>query len=250
MQNYILDNLNLFDTTTLKEMDRVKLMDRTDTKYTFNLKELPVVLKELNSDYKILDIEGNLISRYKTLYFDTENFALYNQHHNGKLNRYKIRHRTYLESNLGFLEVKFKNNKGRTLKTRINEREIPSLHCGKAAEFLKITLPFSPSVLVPKIWVNYGRITLVNKLSAERVTLDLNLEFENEEKSILYNQLVIAEVKQDSKISSPFVSIMRKKHLREGSISKYCFAVASMYSDIKKNNFKQKINGIHKTLSL
>jgi hypothetical protein len=248
MNQTVLDNLNQFNPITLQEMDGVKLMDRTDTKFTFNINMLPVILGEAKEYYRILEVEGNRISRYKTLYFDTEDFDLYNEHHSGKLNRYKIRHRTYVESNIGFLEVKFKNNKGRTLKTRIKEIEVPELHTGKAFDFLKKTLPFDPLILLPKIWINYSRITLVNKTSAERLTLDLNLEFEKDGKTELLNQLVIAEVKQDSKIGSPFIDIMREKHIRQGSISKYCFGVASSYNEVKKNNFKQKLSNVKKII--
>ena len=231
-------------------MDSVKLMDRTDTKFIFNIDNLPAVLNEAKNYYKILNVEGNRISRYKTLYFDTENFDLYNKHHSGKLNRYKIRHRTYVESNLGFLEVKFKSNKGRTLKTRIKEIGVPEINKGKAFEFLKRILPFSPLDLLPKIWINYSRITLVNKISAERLTLDLNLEFERDEKKQILSKLVIAEVKQDSKVASPFISIMRAKHIRQGSISKYCFGVASSFNEVKKNNFKQKLSNVNKIIKL
>lgn len=250
MQEEVTHSLNLFDPITLEEMEGVKLMDRTDTKFTFNINELPTILEEAKNYYRILSVEGNRISRYKTLYFDTQDFDLYNEHHSGKLNRYKIRHRTYVESNIGFLEVKFKNNKGRTLKTRIKEVEVPELNTGKAFEFLKKMLPFDPLILLPKIWINYSRITLVNKTSAERLTLDLNLEFEKNGKKQILDQLVIAEVKQDSKVASPFISIMRNKHIRQGSISKYCFGIASSYSEVKKNNFKQKLSNVKKIINL
>lgn len=244
------DILQQFNPITLEQMDGVKLMDRTDTKFTFNSNLLPIVLQEAKQFYRILDVEGNRISRYKTLYFDTEDFDLYNKHHSGKLNRYKIRHRTYVESNLGFLEVKFKNNKGRTLKTRIKESSVPDLTTGKAFDFLKKILPFNPLVLLPKIWINYSRITLVNKVSAERLTLDLFLEFEKDGQTKNMNQLVIAEVKQDSKVASPFITIMRQKHIRQGSISKYCFGVAHSFSQVKKNNFKQKLLNVNKIINL
>lgn len=238
--------LSQFDAITLKEMDGVKLMDRTDTKYTFHFSKLSEVLESVKAYYKVLSIKNHRVSKYKTLYYDTQDFDLYNKHHSGKLNRYKIRHRTYVESDLGFLEVKYKNNKGRTIKTRIKENEIPCLNSGQANEFLNKTLPFDPSVLLPKIWINYERITLVNKVSAERLTIDVNLEFEKEGKSKLLNQLVIAEVKQDSKIDSPFVSVMKQRHIREGSISKYCMAIADSYNEVKKNNFKHKLLNISK----
>ena len=246
----ILNILKQFDPITLQEMEGVKLMDRTDTKFIFNISELCSILMEAKKNYKIVDIEGNSISRYKTLYFDSEELTLYNKHQVGKLNRYKIRHRTYVDSNLGFLEVKFKNNKGRTFKTRIKENMVPDLTTGKAFEFLEKTLPFSPLNLIPKIWINYSRITLVNKTSAERLTLDLNLEFEKDGQTKMLDQLVIAEVKQDSKVASPFVSTMRTMHIREGSISKYCFGVATIFPEVKKNNFKQKLLTVKKIIKL
>lgn len=225
-------------------------MDRTETKFVFNFRKLSAILNEAKTYYKILDVKGNRISRYKTLYFDTKNFELYNKHHNGKLNRYKIRHRTYVESNTGFLEIKFKNNKGRTLKTRIEENIVPALNKGKAFDFLQKILPFNPLDLVPKIWINYSRITLVNKISAERLTLDLNLEFGKDGQKKSFNQLVIAEVKQDSKVASPFILMMRQKHIRESSMSKYCFAVASTFPEVKKNNFKEKLSIVNKLIKL
>lgn len=229
----------------------MKLMDRTDTKYTFNLTELESLLLEARPYYKVLSVEGHRISRYQTLYYDTENFDLYNRHHSGKLNRYKIRHRTYVESGLGFLEVKFKNNKGRTIKTRIKEKhsDAAMMKEGKSFDFLKGQLPFCPSALVPKIWINYSRITLVNKNSAERLTIDLNLEFATGSQTRTMQSLVIAEVKQDSKAPSPFIGILRKRHLREGSISKYCFGVASSFAGVKTNNFKQKLNQANKLMT-
>lgn len=231
-------------------MDGVKLMDRTDTKFTFNITQLEDVLVRAKEYYRILTIEENRISRYKTLYFDTEDFELYNKHHSGKLNRYKIRHRTYVESNIGFLEVKYKNNRGRTIKTRIKENQVPSLETGNAKDFLLKNIPYQPSLLVPKIWINYSRITLVNKTSAERLTIDLFLEFEKDKETKLLDKLVIAEVKQDSKIASPFIAIMKEKHIREGSISKYCMAIANSYATVKKNNFKQKLQNIKKITNI
>ena len=130
-----------FEPTSLEEMEAVKLMDRTDTKFTFNVSQLELVLNEVNDDYKVLEVEGKRLSRYKTLYFDTEDLDLYLRHHAGQLNRYKIRHRTYVESNLGFLEVKFKNNKGRTVKNRIKNLEVPENWSGKNQVFLNNMLP-------------------------------------------------------------------------------------------------------------
>ena len=98
--------LNSFQTISLEEMDSVKLMNRTDTKYVFNKSKLLLILDSLKHDYRCFYINGARLSTYKTIYFDTDDFLLYRQHHNGILNRYKLRQRSYVESNLNYLEIK------------------------------------------------------------------------------------------------------------------------------------------------
>lgn len=236
--------LQSFDPINLKEMDSVKLMNRTDTKFIFNISYFPTVMQEVMDHYRVLEIEGKRISRYETLYYDTQRYELYNKHHQGKLNRYKIRHRTYVESNIGFLEVKFKNNKGRTIKTRISQKDVPYTWQDESESFLTQSLPFQPHVLVPVIWINYHRLTLVNRHSAERLTIDLGLEFKKNELNQTLDKLVIAEVKQEKRKPSPFMKVMKKYHIREGSISKYCMGIAFTCNEVKKNNFKSKLSTI------
>jgi len=233
--------LKTFETIDLKEMDKVKLMDRTDTKFTFSFDRLADILKEVNPFYKILSVENALVSRYETLYYDTADLYLYHKHHVGHLNRFKIRHRTYVESNIGFLEVKFKNNKGRTIKQRISKNEVPLDWEGDTEAFLSLKTPYEPKSLVPVIWINYNRLTLVNRTSTERLTIDLDLEFLKDEKMQRFHNLVIAEVKQEGKYPSPFSNLMKKLHIREGSISKYCMGIAMTYDHVKTNNFKPKL---------
>jgi len=92
--------------------------------------------------------------------------------------------------------------------------------------------------LEEKIWVNYSRITLVNKSINERVTLDINLTFINPEKKITLENIVVAEVKQDKAFQSPFCDLMHKNHIREGAISKYCLGICHLYEHMIQNNFK------------
>jgi hypothetical protein len=242
--NTPLQILQQFEPITLKEMEGVKLMNRTDTKFIFNISHYETIMNENRQHYRVLEVEGQRISRYETLYYDTQKYDLYGEHHKGKLNRYKIRHRTYVESKIGFLEVKFKNNKGRTIKTRISKHDVPLAWEGESENFLGKTLPFSPSTLVPVIWINYSRLTLVNNNSPERLTIDLGLEFVKDEKSQQLNRLVIAEVKQEKRQASPFMNVMKKYHIREGSISKYCMGIAFTCDHVKKNNFKSKLQTI------
>jgi hypothetical protein len=230
-------------------MDNVKLQDRIDTKFMFREDILPLVLEAMKEEYYALDINGMRYNHYETLYFDTENFDLYLRHHNGRVNRYKFRARRYVESNLHFFEVKFKNHKGRTIKDRIKRPEIYSFICDTSHELVRNISNINPDTLVAKIWVNYRRMTFVSKHSEERVTIDTKLTFIDDQQKIPISGLVIAEVKQgSSKDKSAFVSLMRKYHVKEKSISKYCLGVISLNKNIKQNNFKPTLIYLQKLL--
>lgn len=243
------DILYQFKKNSLQEMDGVKLMDRTDTKFSFRKDQLSNILHLIRSNYTSLEINEKRIARYHTLYYDTPGFELYLKHHNGVLNRYKIRHRTYIDSNLAFLEVKFKNNKGRTVKTRISKLETPTKFDNDMELFLKNIIPFDPTLLVPAVWVNYNRITLVSTSTAERLTIDTDLEFIKNDRIIKMDNLVIAEVKQNSKQSSPFIKLMKDLFIYEGGISKYCLAISKTNKSIKQNSFKPKLINLEKILN-
>ncbi|MBI4947587.1 MAG: polyphosphate polymerase domain-containing protein [Bacteroidetes bacterium] len=243
-----------FDPITLTEMDSVKLMDRTDTKYVFSTDHLPVILKEMSAHYRLLEINEVRIHRYESLYFDTPDFQLYSKHQIGKQNRYKLRFRSYVDSGgLSFFEIKFKNNKGRTIKERVKVGEINSVISGNAEEFLKKVTPFDATMFEPKLWVNYSRMTFVNKFSQERLTLDTNLRIiktDGSNFSVDFPKMVIAEAKQDkTNHASPFIRLVRKQNIREGGISKYCFAVFTLNDQVKKNNFKPVVRFIHKCVN-
>lgn len=237
-----------FDPISLKEMDGVALMNRTDVKFVFCKEMLPHFLEQLTKHYYVLDVNGNRISRYESLYFDTEKFDLYFSHHRKKPARYKIRFRKYVESDLHFFEVKFKNNKGRTIKDRVKQPLIDGKIHNTAEGLLKEKTPISAEMLEAKFWVNYSRITLVNKFAPERVTIDLNVTFKNDEQEMAVEDMVIAEVKQDKEVVSKFLELMKKNRIRRTGISKYCHGVINLYNTLKHNNFKKKLHLIKKTL--
>lgn len=238
--------LSTFEPISLSEMESVALMNRTDTKFVFRFDQLAEFLKEISGDYRILDINGIRASKYETLYFDTPDFKMYMAHHRRKPSRYKIRHRIYVDSNLHFFEIKFKNNKGRTIKSRIKRKETDLIIEGKAEQFLNEKTNFSAPNLFPKLWSNCSRITLVNRFSKERLTLDIDLQFKNDFHEKNLSNVVIAEVKQEKLSPSPFIKLMKKNGVRSGSISKYCFGVVFLYDQIKKNNFKPNLQIINK----
>lgn len=222
-------------------MDSVELMNRTDTKFMISLDVLIKILPDLQHQYRVLEVAGKRQSQYETLYYDTPEFSHYIQHQNGKKNRYKIRKRQYVDSALSFLEVKFKNNKGRTFKSRIKLKDWNTALDERGNAFIDQKAQSSAG-LEPKIWNAYKRITLVDTVHGERVTLDGDMSFYFGDRSCSMASLVIAEVKQDGENRhSRFMQHMKSKLYRPEGISKYCLGVALLYPEVKSNTFKEKI---------
>jgi hypothetical protein len=204
------------------------------------------------SDYRLLEIDTVRMHRYESLYYDTPDFQLYKRHHREMLNRWKFRFRRYTDSGgLTFFEIKYKNNKGRTIKNRVKMNEVTHRIEGKAEAFMKEISPFIPEALVPKMWVNYSRMTFVNKFSQERLTVDTDIHFVkvdgDNKKEVRFPNIVIAEAKRDKASSiSQFIRLVRLTGVRESGISKYCFGIYNLYDEVKKNNFKPRVRFIHK----
>lgn len=237
-----------FDPITLKEMDRVKLMNRVDTKFAIPAHVFPSLLKQLSKDYFSVEILGTRLPFYKSLYFDTDEFDMYHDHHNGSGNRYKVRIRNYTESELFFLEIKHKF-KGRTDKNRIKIDAFEENLSEKSLDFIEKTIA-KDYHLKATLWNSFNRITLVNKIENERLTLDMNLLFEWKNKEIEKPQLVIAELKQERvDRQSVFFQLMKSNYIRPYRISKYCIGTCEMYQEseeLKYNLFKPKLLTLEK----
>ena len=235
-----------FEPISLNEMDSVALLNRTDTKYVLSKRDLRKVLSTITSNYRILEISGNRSANYKTLYFDTPDLLFYTKHHNGKSNRYKVRFRKYLDSELCFLEIKFKNNKGRTIKKRVKCAGFEEELSAESIAFIEKVMG-EKVLLKAALWNTFSRITLVSKKDEERATIDLGLafEFDGDFKSIA--DLAIIEVKQAKASRESFiVKSLKELHIRPGNMSKYAVGKVLLTEGLKKNNFKRKIIAINK----
>jgi hypothetical protein len=241
-------SLDRFDPISLEEMDRVKLMDRSDLKFNFSVHHLSDLLDGIRDHYSALEVQGTRMSRYETLYYDTPGYDLYKTHHKGKPTRFKIRARKYVESDLNFFEVKHKNNKGRTLKTRVKKKEGNDIS-GNAQTLLEEKTGMQSGHLEPKLFVNYTRITLVNRFEEERLTIDLDLQVKNDNSEFNFDGLVIVEAKMSKIQVTPFVKLLKEKHIREGGLSKYCMAVSKLIPGMKSNNFKEQLLTVDKILN-
>jgi hypothetical protein len=230
----------------LAEAEKVKLFDRTDSKYIFNLAQLPGLLEKVSSEYRVLEVNGIRNQPYRSLYFDTADFQLYYGHHNGRSNRYKVRIREYTSTHTYFLEIKFKTNQDRTIKKRCTASEINQDLQEVQKTFLASTIPFSPSLLHSTTWTNFNRITLIHKSKAERVTIDTSPQWIFADRVLNLPSLVITEVKRDKMSQSNFALLLKESHIRENGFSKYCIGNALIGPHLRYNMFKPTLLSIQK----
>lgn len=233
-----------FETITLAEMSEVRLMNRTDSKFLAHISRIAGVLQRAVPFYYIQRIEGVAASHYGTRYFDTEDLYFYREHHNRRLCRQKVRVRTYLDSLLSFLEVKNKNNKGKTRKLRIRvEENLPETFCTEdSIHFLEEIVPFSAGELHPSLDNDFFRITLVNKEKTERITMDFDLRFKNLRTGLTFHlpEVVVIEIKQDGNLPSKMQQLLLESRIHQKSFSKYCMGIVLTDPLVKQNRFKPK----------
>jgi len=237
---------------TLGEMDSIKLMNRIDSKYVTTEAMLAKILERAAAvGYRVLVAEGERMNPYNTLYYDTPELAMYIAHQNGVLFRKKVRTRTYVNSSDSFLEIKRKNNHGRTKKKRMSIPLDVFENFGtmpEAAEFVEKISGYAAGQLEPRLFTRFTRITLVNAGMTERLTIDTHLTFHNVKygTEATLNDGVIIELKQDGRCPSPMRGILLDLRVKPLRVSKYCIGTALTDPDVKNSRFRLKIRKIEK----
>lgn len=239
---------------TLTEMDSVKLMNRIDSKYlTTEAVLLRILSAAAAAGYRVLVTESMRISPYDSVYFDTAGLKMFYDHHNGRLVRQKVRTRSYVNSGTTFLEIKRKNNKGRTKKKRIGIPVTQMMDFSgnpEACEYLAGHSWFRAEDLSPAVETLFHRITLVNPDFTERLTIDTRLCFKNFRtgKETSLQDAVIIELKQDGRAESRMKSILLDLRVKPVRVSKYCIALTLTDPLAKSGRFKEKVRALEKTI--
>ena len=246
LQNILKDH----QTLSLADLEKVKLLDRQDTKFVFNQVQLPLILDKIKPFYRILEINNDLLFTYENTYFDTDDFLFYNQHHNEKRERYKVRFRKYSSNSKTFFEIKIKNNKNRTVKKRLMVEEMNGCLGGREIELVSNIIGLQPNQLTTKLNIQFSRITLADNSFNERLTIDTNLSAKNGSSSKIFDKLVISEIKQKKyNPKSQYIQILRDLRIPEMRFSKYCMGMLHVNKEIKYNRFKPKLLQINKILT-
>lgn len=217
------------------------LQRRVDRKYMFPKRLLGTVLEGVAADYRVARAGAALVARYGTIYFDTPDRQLFEDHRRGRRPRYKVRLRHHRDRQLSFVEVKQRG--GCTSKVRL---ELPFSAATDAyasaatwktpldiegARFVDQHCPVHAERLIPVIWVTFSRLTLVGDRINERVTFDWNVAYGDGEISDRLPEIVVAEVKQAGPVDTgSAVQILSGLQMRERTLSKYCLATTRLAS--------------------
>ncbi|SFE21156.1 polyphosphate polymerase domain-containing protein [Thermophagus xiamenensis] len=248
LTNKIQKCLEQFSPVSLLQMKKVQLMTRTDRKFVVAANLLPDLLSAVASFYKVQQIDQKRIATYATVYYDTPDYFFYHAHVKGKLNRTKIRIRQYVDSDLSFLEIKNKNNKGVTNKIRIQAKTVDNNNLSFLKQHVSVV---NPKNLPPSLNNKFQRITLVNHQFTERLTIDFNIIVKNcrENNEAAIPNLCIIEVKQSHPAPTPLINFLKYYHIRASGLSKYCLGISITTNNVKKNNYKPKIHFLQKRLN-
>lgn len=239
-----------FESISLAEMSAIRLMNRSDSKFVTTKDKLELLLKMACNEYRIQEIEGKRNMRYYTVYFDTANHTFYNWHHNGHVGRQKVRLRSYVDTDNSFLEVKTKNNHNRTSKKRVavaaSTDELKMMSLAGNEDFLHNQVTTTTAPLSQKLENRFHRITLVNRMKTERLTIDMDLQFHNLEtdKNFAFHNLVIIELKRDGMQYSPILSMLRQLHIHPSGFSKYCIGSVLTNSHLRSNRLKKRVRRV------
>lgn len=237
--------LGRFETVGLSQVANSATSNRIDTKFALREESVFEVLNDLKDECRILDVDGQKFSTYRTQYFDTESYALFRRHHAGRSNRYKVRARTYLNTQMSYVEIKRRTPAGMTTKVRRPTEQFETRLTAASREFIDTHCSIGASELMPMLLNSFDRICLVSKNASERLTIDLNVEIETGVEPICLQGVAVAEFKQErsnrSDRDAAFLRQMRAINVRPTRFSKYCMGLLLTNSDIKHNRFKPQL---------
>lgn len=235
--------LNSFAPISLADLNaKAGMMERIDNKYVVSHDALARIVPDLARQFDILDIDYRRAFTYDTRYFDDAQRSAYYEHHQGRRNGFKVRTRSYADAGLCYLEVKVKGTRGMTMKNRIpHDPAASAVLDGTALDYIHATYSnhYGKAFRYALQWaldIRYKRITLVAKDGGERMTIDTDLVFSSENRSLRCGtDVFIIETK--SALGRGFADLcLRQIHERPmKKCSKYCIGMASL-GEVRRSN--------------
>lgn len=224
-------------------VEHAALMHRTDRKYIAPLEKVGELVSEIADTHRVLRIKDRRYTTYRTLYFDTPDFDSAKAHIQRRRRRWKVRSRLYVEDGLCRVEVKTKDNRGKTVKVMgISEPERYGSLTGEDRDFVAFHISDFPETavdeLVPAAEICYTRATLSDLEAGTRVTIDWGLTMHLENGDVwLDDRNALVETKGPATLSR----VDHELHglgVRPRGFSKYVAAASSMVPDLASNDVR------------
>ncbi|WP_433496269.1 polyphosphate polymerase domain-containing protein [Sphaerimonospora sp. CA-214678] len=218
-------------------VDRAALQTRVDRKYVVPTEVLPRLLEQLAPQARVLDIDGGRTFRYKSVYFDTPQLASYHCTAYRRRRRFKVRTRTYVDSEQCWLEVKIRGARGSTTKHRLPYHPWDSGTVRPGRDFVDEALvresigPAAGSALDPVLVTEYRRATLLLPETASRVTIDTGLTWRDGTATLRLPGLAVVETKTAS-AATTVDRMLWRRGIRPARISKYATGLAALRLDL------------------
>jgi hypothetical protein len=171
----------MFESISLSELNAAaELQTRQDRKYIVPVALLATLAPEIASDTRVLRTNGVAKFAYESHYFDTPERASYLAAVRQRPHGYKVRTRSYLDSDTCLLEVKTRNGRGETVKNRMEYAFADRLvltEQGRSFVRNFAEVGSDAEDLEPVLQTNYQRTTLVLGNEPVRATVDVGLLF-------------------------------------------------------------------------
>src|SRR5699024_2836375 len=148
-------------------MATAALQTRVDKKFLVTPDQFTEFVARLGTEFRVMQINGLRSFQYRSTYFDTPDFEQYRAHRQGRRKRYKVRSRTYVDTQLCMFEIKTKGRLGATVKHRRPQpiedaRKLTPQNLDFAAQVLAEEYGQDVPQLAPVLHHSYVRATLVN----------------------------------------------------------------------------------------
>ncbi|WP_125778187.1 polyphosphate polymerase domain-containing protein [Antribacter gilvus] len=222
------------------------LQTRVDRKYLVPLDAVTSLLVALPGGTQALEIDGRRVFAYESVYFDTPDLLAYRLAARRRRHRFKVRTRSYLDSAQCWLEVKTRGARGATVKDRVphplDDRHSLAQGRGFVAGVLAgqgvRTLGDRP--LYPTLVTRYLRTTLFLPETASRVTVDVDLAWDDGGMPLRLGGLAVVETKTGSTASSADRLLWAAGH-RPVRISKYATGLAALRPDLPASPWRRTL---------
>lgn len=225
-------------------VEEAAMLTRVDRKYIMTEADAEAVLSRLPESTRVLTMDGRRAFAYESYYFDTPDLLSFRMAALGRRRRFKLRTRSYTDTEDAFLELKTRGARSATVKERIEygygERErLTDAGREYASEGLgALGIPSADSLeLRPTLATRYDRTTLLAPDGGGRATIDVDLSWELADGGTLrVPDLVIIETKSGLR-TGDLDRLLWRHGIRPSTISKYGTGLAALRPELPSNKW-------------